>query len=347
MSSWYTDYTKYKSLDCPTGVTLDLMHQTVLVADSCNHRVLGFSLTGVINRAITMLGGVRMRSPTGLAVDPTGNLYICESSRHRVCVVRPDGGMSHWFGRPGEGDGRFCTLRAIAVGARVPHLGCPHCSGAGSDDPEVFVVDSQGGTHDAGAIQVFTPAGQFLRRWLGTPNPSHISAESTNGPRVARSAGMGVNGSAVTSAFEIPTEGFTHPYGISIGPFDGLLYVCDIDSVVVLRPCNGSVVRKFFVGRQTPASPKWPHAMPMSLVVDPRGFVLVTIANQSASFHKRSHLEVYSRFGQCLAVVGYDGETSRRPSELEFWNPDGIAIHPDLLTAYVVDAYHNRIVCLQ
>ena len=55
-------------------------------------------------------------SPTGIAVDSGGNIYVADTFNDRVQVFDPSGVFLSAFGSSGTGDGEFSLPQGIAVG---------------------------------------------------------------------------------------------------------------------------------------------------------------------------------------------------------------------------------------
>ena len=89
--------------------------------------------------------------PAGVAVAPTGEVYVTDLNNHRVQVFSGDGTHLYEWGTYGSGDGQFMHPRGVAL------------DGGGN----VYVTDSV--NH---RIQVFTSGGTYLRQWgtYGTGN---------------------------------------------------------------------------------------------------------------------------------------------------------------------------------
>jgi uncharacterized protein (TIGR03437 family) len=121
-------------LAAPAGMAADSAGN-VYVADFQNHRVRRISPSGAIQTvAGTGQPGVRgdggpattaeLNHPLGLATDPQGNLYIADSTNHRVRKLTPDGLLFTVAGRGVKGYGgdggaavlaQFDTPKALAL----------------------------------------------------------------------------------------------------------------------------------------------------------------------------------------------------------------------------------------
>lgn len=83
--------------------------------------------------------------PTGMVVDPKGELWVADTHYHRVLHYSTEGILLSEFGSEGNGPGQFQYPTGIAIGA----------------DGLIFV--SEYGGNDR--IQVFTHDGRILRAW--------------------------------------------------------------------------------------------------------------------------------------------------------------------------------------
>ena len=124
------------------------------VADAGNHRVqklrvLREDISAVLGQPLLVLGrrgsgSGEFESPSGVAVDSRGNLYVADTGNHRVQKLSPQGRhLASWGGR-GSGPRQFESPMGIAVGP----------------GNVVYVADS--GNH---RVQAFDAAGRLLRHW--------------------------------------------------------------------------------------------------------------------------------------------------------------------------------------
>jgi DNA-binding beta-propeller fold protein YncE len=124
------------------------------VADAGNHRIqklraLREDISAVLGQPLLVFGrrGSRpgeLDSPSGLAVDSRGNLYVADTGNHRVQKLSPRGKPLAAWGSRGSGPGQFESPGGVAVG------------------PGDVVYVADGGNH---RIQAFDASGRLLRQW--------------------------------------------------------------------------------------------------------------------------------------------------------------------------------------
>jgi DNA-binding beta-propeller fold protein YncE len=126
--------------------SLAVSGSTIWLADTGNHRIVGFTTDGAFVRQFGSRGSKagQFSSPQGVAVDAAGNIYVADTNNHRIQVFDAGGNFIRGWGSQGSGDGQFIYPAHIEV-----------APGGG-----IFVTDSH--NH---RIQVFTPAGAFFRKW--------------------------------------------------------------------------------------------------------------------------------------------------------------------------------------
>jgi DNA-binding beta-propeller fold protein YncE len=91
-----------------------------------------------------------MRNARGIAIDPTGNLYVVDTGNSRVMKFDPSGKMTLSFGRKGSAPGQFQLPWAVAL----------------TPQGNVLVLDTE-----TSWIQVFNAAGKSVGR-IGGPEMS-------------------------------------------------------------------------------------------------------------------------------------------------------------------------------
>jgi uncharacterized protein (TIGR03437 family) len=114
------------SFDTPTAVVADPAGN-LYIADTLNHRIRKVTTDGIIN---TVAGdgnaadfgdggpatSASLNSPTGVALDGAGNLYIADSASHRIRKVTPDGTITTIAGNGNggfQGDGGLATQASL------------------------------------------------------------------------------------------------------------------------------------------------------------------------------------------------------------------------------------------
>jgi DNA-binding beta-propeller fold protein YncE len=98
----------------------------------------------------------QFRSPTSLALDAAGNVYVADQRNDRIQKFTPRGRFVTQWGRSGDADSEFLFPTDIAVGP----------------GGEVFVTDQTNSR-----IQVFDTSGVYLRKWgSGGTEPGQFSS---------------------------------------------------------------------------------------------------------------------------------------------------------------------------
>ena len=96
-------------------------------------------------------GPGQFQFPTGVAIAPSGDVYVVDQLNYRVQVFDTNGNFLNQFGTPGNGDGQFFNPTGLGI------------------DPSgnVYVADTGNQR-----VQKFTSAGVFITKWgsVGTGN---------------------------------------------------------------------------------------------------------------------------------------------------------------------------------
>jgi len=111
------------ALGRPGGIAIDPSRNRLYVADAKENRIAVFD-TGTL-KLVGYYGNSRnprgssapgsFNSPTNLALDRKGNLYIADTWNYRVQVLDPDGKFIRAFGAQGDRPGEFIRPKGIAV----------------------------------------------------------------------------------------------------------------------------------------------------------------------------------------------------------------------------------------
>jgi DNA-binding beta-propeller fold protein YncE len=162
-------------------------------------------------------GAGQFNSPSGIAVDSAGNVYVADTANHRIQKFDDQGTFLLKWGSAGSGAGQFNSPQGVAVGSadhvfvvdsgnhRIqkfgPNEGFVTAWGAAGTGPGQFdqpfgiAADSQDNLYvtDSGndRVQKFDPDGVFLTGWGSTgagpgefQGPRAITAMVTAGDRV-------------------------------------------------------------------------------------------------------------------------------------------------------------------
>lgn len=281
-------------LDAPRGIATD-SHGDVFVADSLNHRVVGFDSTGrptlAIGRAGTAPGLFSQRdSPQGVAVGPDGDLYVADTWNQRIEVFSPTGRfLRSWSKGFGTGPGQFYGPRSLAVapngnvyvadtgnkrvqvfsstGRFLFSWGGPGSAPGQFNEPSSVAVARSGLVYVADfwnqRIQVFNAHGQYRFSWpvatwtTGTYEEPYL-AIAPNGDVVASnpsSANVLEFTPRGAPVRTVRVQGITDPIGVAIRP-DGTVAVSDpVANIVDLVPTGRSIAPRTATPAKTPVRP--------------------------------------------------------------------------------------------
>lgn len=132
----------------PGGIVIDRQRNRLYVADAKEGRIAVFD-TGSF-KFLSYFGGpskLRQRdngtflSPTNVAVDRQGNIYVADTGNYRVQILDPTGRFLRAFGTQGDAPGEFIRPKGIAV----------------DSEGHVYVADAEFNN-----FQILTPEGQPL-----------------------------------------------------------------------------------------------------------------------------------------------------------------------------------------
>ncbi|RYZ77362.1 MAG: hypothetical protein EOP05_02055 [Proteobacteria bacterium] len=111
----------------PLALTLDASG-TVFVADTYNHTIRKITSSGVVTTIAGVAGSVgntngagtaaKFRSPSGIAVDSAGNLFVADTANHAIRKITPLGVVSTFAGVAGTGSGSYGSADGSPTTAR-------------------------------------------------------------------------------------------------------------------------------------------------------------------------------------------------------------------------------------
>ena len=121
----------------------------VYVSDSATNRVAGFSESGayfgnVIGTSANPAAAAVFGEPSGIAIDPKGNLWVADAQNNRVQRFNAEGKFVLQFGTKGSGNGQTSGPVNVSI----------------APSGNVIVVD--GANH---RIEVFNTSGEYLRQF--------------------------------------------------------------------------------------------------------------------------------------------------------------------------------------
>jgi sugar lactone lactonase YvrE len=209
-------------------------------------------------------GDGQFHSPTGIAADSSGDVYVADTGNDRIQKFRPSGAFITEWGGPGTGDGRLSGPKDVAV----------------APSGRVYVADTGNDR-----IERFSSSGAFRGEW-GAPgagqgrfsSPSSVATDSSGNVYVADTGNDRIQKFTASGAFMTQWGGsgsgagqFSSPAGVATDS-SGNVYVADTDNNRIQRfSASGSFLDEWEV-------PGWaggPTHLPTSLDVDSPGNVYV------------------------------------------------------------------------
>ncbi|MGB4776045.1 MAG: NHL repeat-containing protein [Daejeonella sp.] len=295
----------------PSGVAVDL-EGNVYVADSENHRIRKISPSGKVetlagNGNYTFADGTGMnasfKSPSGIAIDKEGNIYVADTDNHRIRKINPSGQVETLAG---NGSAEF----ADGIGTNAKFI-----------QPSGIAVDAQG------IIYVADKGNNRIRR---------IDPVSK---KVTTLAGSG----EANFADGIGTDAkFNAPWGIAVDA-KGILYVAEYSNARIRKidPISAKVTTlagngefAFADGIGTGAK----FYYPSGITVDAQGIIYVA----DTSNDRIRKIDPVSAKVTTLAGSGESDFADGIGINAKFDSPEGITVDKNGII-YVGDTRNHRI----
>ena len=252
-------------------------------------------------------------SPTGIAVDESGNVLVADTGNGRIEKFSPTGAFLSIIGTKGSGQGQLGQPNGIAID-RVGNI---------------YVADA--GNH---RVLTLKPEGRFIAEWkgpeLGFYGPRRIAIGPDDSIYVAdqghsRIVKFNPDGTVVTGwGSKGNGDGqFNDPTSLAVDPVTNKIYVADpINKRIQVFDSNGKFLNKWSV-------PEWGN---------PVGFEDLTVDSQGGRLYASSaHMDAVLIFDFNGTRIG--ALTPKPPDRLE--GPSGLALSGRKL--YVLNMYGNRV----
>jgi sugar lactone lactonase YvrE len=252
----------------PAGIAVDAA-RNVYVSDTGNHTIRKITSAGVVTTLAGSPGlngstdatgvSARFNSPAGLAVDASGNVFVCDAGNNTIRKITSAGVVTTVAGLAGTSG----TINATGTAARF-------------NSPKGITLDSSGNLHvaDSGnhAIRKITAAGEVttfagLAGTSGSTDATttsarfntpkaitldssgtfHVADSGNHTIRKVTSAGVvttaaGLAGSSGSATGNGSTARFSNPSGIASTPDGYNLYVADTANHTIRRGYHGNTL---------------------------------------------------------------------------------------------------------
>ena len=194
-------------LQSPCGIAIS--GEVVYVAEQGGHRIhkltIGGEFLGTFGQKGSDVG--QFNGPWAINISPEGKVYVSDTENSCIQVFHSDWTLSHIIDGKVSGDGSFNRPFGVAFGM--------------SSDVHVTA-------HNSNSVTVFTPSGQFVRKYDQThlSTPLGIAIDSAGYSLVANHGSGSLSIYDPSGTFIHSIGGFNGPIGVSVSP-DGSVWVAD------------------------------------------------------------------------------------------------------------------------
>lgn len=98
-------------------LAIDKPGKRLIFPDVQGHKIVIADLNGKVLKSFGERGqgDGRFNFPSAVALDPQGNIVVCDQMNARIQIFAPDGTFKSKFGRRGDGIGEFNIIKGVAV----------------------------------------------------------------------------------------------------------------------------------------------------------------------------------------------------------------------------------------
>ena len=90
----------------------------IYVSDPGNYKIEKYSSDGIVLESFDYRFGGHSVRPSGVTVDPNGDIYFVDTAKYRIVKINSDGRTLASWGGVGNGDGKFIGPKDIVLDNR-------------------------------------------------------------------------------------------------------------------------------------------------------------------------------------------------------------------------------------
>jgi len=352
----------------PTGIAVD-GSGNVYFADCLNHTIRMVTPGGVVSTLAGLAGSsgssdgtgsaARFNNPEGVAVDPSGNVYVADTGNDTLRMITPGGvvtTLAGLAGSPGSSDGTGSSAQfAGPAGVAVDSGGNIYVADKGNYTlrmvtPAGVVSTLAGLAGNRGISDGTGSAARFYVPYSVAVDASgnvYVADTGNNTLRMVTPAGVvstlaGLAGSTGSSDGTGGAARFSTPYGVAVDG-SGNVYVADTNNQTIRKMTSGGVVSTLagLVGSPGSSDGTGSAALfdkPYGVAVDSGGNAYV--ADQfNHTIRKVTPGGVVTTLA---GLAGIRGSSNGTGSAARFYQPAGVAVDGSG-NVYVADQYNHTI----